>query len=99
MKKKTCIEFKKYADCRFWANIYKIYWDYCSVRKIPLQEKDWGENQLIGYQCCSSDVLCFDLYIQQTYRHYVQTGSYIYADMNISGTNFFVLLDPTVGAW
>ena len=34
--KETCIKFKKYADCRFWANIYKIYWDFRSVRIISL---------------------------------------------------------------
>ena len=25
--KKTCAEFKNYADCRFWAKVDKIYWD------------------------------------------------------------------------
>ena len=35
----TCIKFKKYADCRFWANIYKIYWDFCSVTIISFRKK------------------------------------------------------------
>ena len=30
------IEFKNYADCRFWANIYEIYWEFCSVRIFSL---------------------------------------------------------------
>ena len=34
LKKKTCIELKKYADCSFWANIYEIYWDFRSVRIV-----------------------------------------------------------------
>ena len=34
--RKTRIEFNKYTECRFWANIYKIYWDFCSVRIISL---------------------------------------------------------------
>ena len=37
--KETCIKFEKYGDCRFWANIYKIYWDFCSIRMISLYEK------------------------------------------------------------
>ena len=48
--KETCIEFKKYADCRFWANMYKIYWDFCSVRVISLKEKNGGGNHFSGYQ-------------------------------------------------
>ena len=34
--KETCIEFKKYADCRFWANTYEVYWNFRSVRIISL---------------------------------------------------------------
>ena len=32
--KETCIEFKMNAECSFWGNIYKIYWDFCSERII-----------------------------------------------------------------
>ena len=26
--KETCIELKKYAECKLWSNIYKMYWDF-----------------------------------------------------------------------
>ena len=36
--KETCIEFKKYAEWRLWANIYEMYWDFHFIRIISLQE-------------------------------------------------------------
>ena len=48
--KETWIEFKKYADCRFWANIYEISWDFRSVRLISLYDKNHSENHLSGNQ-------------------------------------------------
>ena len=32
-------QIQKYTECRFWANIHKIYWDFSSTRIISLQEK------------------------------------------------------------
>ena len=55
--KDACIKFKKYADCKFWVNIYKIYWDFCSVRMILYMKKI-----LVAFWD-SSDVLCFDLHL------------------------------------
>ena len=37
--KKTCIEFKKWRECRLWASIYEIYWDFRSARIISLRAK------------------------------------------------------------
>ena len=34
--KVTCIRFKKSVKCRLWANIYEIYWGFCSVRITSL---------------------------------------------------------------
>ena len=38
--KETRIEFIKYTECRLWANICEIYWDFRSARIISLQEKN-----------------------------------------------------------
>ena len=65
--KGTCIEFKKYADCRFWANIYEIYWNLHSAR-ISLFEKKKNKKkktvvEIISMAIADSlDVICFDLY-------------------------------------
>ena len=64
--KETCIKFKKYADCMFWKNIYKIYWDFRSVRIISLQEKNVVETISVAIND-SSDVLCFDLYLRNVF--------------------------------
>ena len=37
--KETCIEFKKYSECRLWTNIYEIYRDFHSAKNISLREK------------------------------------------------------------
>ena len=37
--KETCIKFIKYAQCRLWANIYEIHWDFRSANIISLLEK------------------------------------------------------------
>ena len=47
--KETCIEFNKYAECMLWANIYEIYWDFCSARIISLKEKKCSGNHLGGH--------------------------------------------------
>ena len=61
--KEACInKFKKYVDCRFWANIYKIYWDFGSVR-IFLYRKKTAVETISTTINDISDVLCFDLYL------------------------------------
>ena len=63
--KETCIEFKKCSKClrkksifakTFWANIYNIYWDFCSVRITSLY---------MGKNCNDSyfHVRCSGLYL------------------------------------
>ena len=29
--KETRIKFKKYSECSFWTNMYKFFWDFCSI--------------------------------------------------------------------
>ena len=59
--KETCVKFKKYTDWRFWVNILEIYWDFCSVKIISLQEKKTVVGIISVAINDSSDVLCFDL--------------------------------------
>ena len=35
-RKETCIELKKYAEWRLWANIFEMYWDFSFIRTISL---------------------------------------------------------------
>ena len=60
--KENRIEFKKYAEGRFWANMCKIVWDFRSVRIISLSEKKVVETISKAIKD-SSDVLCFGLYV------------------------------------
>ena len=62
--KGTCIEFKMYAECRLWVNIYKIYRDFCSKRKISLQEKNHRANPITDN---SKMHCCFDWYLINTF--------------------------------
>ena len=57
--KETCIKFNKYAECRLWANIYEIYWDFCSARVISLPEKKnvWKPSQWPSLIVLICDVL------------------------------------------
>ena len=59
------IKFKIYAECRIWADIYKIYWDFCSVIIINffLGKETIAEPILMAING-SSDVRYFDLYLQ-----------------------------------
>ena len=64
----TCIEFKKYIECSFWANIHKIYWNFHSIRIISLYETiSYNIVQTMSVVINdSSDVLCFDFYLINT---------------------------------
>ena len=61
-RKETWIEFIKYAECRLWANIYEIYWDFHSARIISLQEKTIVDTISVTITD-SSNVWCLDLYL------------------------------------
>ena len=80
------MEFKKYRECKLWANIYKIYWDFRSARIISLREKTVVETILVVITD-SSDVRCFDLYLINIFtkstkaercRHYVQADTLLF---------------------
>ena len=64
----TCIKFKKYIECSFWANIHKIWWNFHSVSIISLYETiSYSIVQTMSVVINdSSDVLCFDLYLINT---------------------------------
>ena len=62
-QKETYIEFNKYAECRLWANIYDIYWDFRSAGIISLQEKKTIVEIISVAITDSSDMRCLDLYL------------------------------------
>ena len=85
--KETCIKFIKYAESRLWANIYEIYWDFCSAKIISLQKKKTAVGTITVAITDSSDVRCLDLYLvniftkstkAEMYRYYVQAGTLLF---------------------
>ena len=70
--KGTCIKFKKYADCRFWANIYKIYWNFHSARIALLEKtvvKYWKPSQwlsMIVQMCLVLTYILVDIFAKST---------------------------------
>ena len=59
--KKTWIEFKKYKEHNFWANIKEIYWNFRFVRIVFFRKKIFSRTSSLAITD-SSDVHCFDLY-------------------------------------
>ena len=62
-RKETCNKFIKYAECRLWATIYKIYWDF----NFHNNNFFTGKKTIVGTISVtitdSSDVWCFGLYL------------------------------------
>ena len=73
-EKKFASNLKKYAECMFWANICKIYWDFCSIRIVSLQEKNHSGTMIAIND--SSDVLCFYLYLINISEKSMKVGSF-----------------------
>ena len=109
--KRTCIEFWNYADCRFWGNIYKIYWSFRSVRITSW----WKPSQWLSMiVVISSNKYIYKIYKgREMHRCYVQADTllficyfgdlnlkrrYRYEDINILGRRYAVFLDSTLGA-
>ena len=53
----------KYTECRLWANIYEIYWDFLSTRIISLYEKENILETISVAITDSSDVRRLNLYL------------------------------------
>ena len=85
--KETRIEFIKYTECRLWANICEIYWDFRSARIISFQEKNRSGNHFSGYQWyvrCGISWPVSNKYIYEIYkgrgiyRHYFQADTLLF---------------------
>ena len=73
--KETCIEFIKHAECRLWAKIYEIYWDFCSARIISLKEKKTVETISVAITNIS-DVWCLNLYLINIFTKSIKAERY-----------------------
>ena len=81
--KETCIEFMKYAKCRLWVNIYKIYWYFRSTRIMSLLEKTRGGNHLSGHHWYFQRAMSWPVsnkYIYEIYKGREMHRDYVQAD-------------------
>ena len=60
--KETSIEFKKYRECRLWANIGNLWRFLFCKKNFFMRKKNIVETILVAI-VDSSDVRCFDLYL------------------------------------
>ena len=57
----------KYTECRLWANIHEIYWDFRSARIFLYKKKNVVETNLVAITD-SYDVQCLDLYLINIFK-------------------------------
>ena len=63
-RNETCIKFINDAECRHWANIYDILWEFCCTRIISSQQKRKTVVETISVTILIVSIMrCIDLYL------------------------------------